>query len=128
MSCNSVAPCFNLVYLLVNIVVFYSFIFFLFYNYFFNLVNSLFVSALRYGSLIELLFFSFEHFYVIRSVLEILCLLTTFARLCLFVARYIFCWVWQWKSRFLVSHESLILKSTLHLFSRTQLKPVKFLR
>ena len=59
MSCNSVAPCLNLVYLLGDIEVFYSFIFF---YYFFNLVNSFFVSVLRYGSLAELFFFSFEHF------------------------------------------------------------------
>ena len=89
MSCNSVAPCFNLVYLVGNIVVFYSFIFYYFIIIFFNLVNSFFLSALRYGSLTELQFFSFEHFYLIRSVLEILCLLTTFTRLCLFVARYL---------------------------------------
>ena len=44
MSCNSVAPCLNLVYLLGDIEVFYSFIF---YYYFFNLVNSFLVSVLR---------------------------------------------------------------------------------
>ena len=83
----------------------------------FKFIPFFFVSALRYGSLIELLFFSFEHFYVIRSVLEILCLLTTFPRLCIFVARYLLLGVAMKKQIFSISQITDIEQYFAFVFS-----------